>query len=813
MTKDRWRRLVPTGLGRLHDSHASGPSGGATWIAPAALVAALALLSGLVLASLRGTRLQIGALIAIFAVAGLLTIRDTFKGYRAFVFLYPLLPSVPEQIGLPAFQYPSFLFLIFAFWWTAEKLRSDSSLRIGRLACPIGAFALYSFASCLLALLRTELLSSSVFLLKLLDRLDLSSVSSWRDGLSPMSALLSWMEGIYFLVITIDTLRTREHLRRLLRALLASALTVSILGILQYAFRFRPLALWMQENPNLLRTNSTWDDPNALGTYLAGMLILASAMWLFGEGRRRQLHLAAALPIAVALALTASRAAIGAACLAIVFLAVGRMRVVETSTRRCLTWIGSWAILTAAGLLVLVLLAGAADQRNPKPGTLGELLLFTFNPNIEPDVVLKGRLVLWQRALEIFGEHPVLGCGIGNLLGATARHLPLSADPAVIIENAHNQYLQVLAEIGLAGTILLFLLVCTILAPGFSLLFRVSARTDLAWTSGFLTGVLGILLTAITGHPLLLLKGQLLFWSMMGALWAATELASPAPPGRRSPWWPRIAVAASVALTVLFAIEAVSILRTRRVFPYEHGFYAWERETSERPFRWTGAEARALLEVEGDLLSLSLRQLNPAMARRSMRAEIELDGRLVDIITFRDSEWKELTYYLLGWEAKRTVLVTVRACETFVPRLVGMGADSRDLGLVIGSIRSECCFATAAGATVEAAPGGRTIRWLSYQVSFPVERNGNTLLVPVLLAMTRGMQQLEFYWDGDSIQTQSVEGDGWHACRLTLPNRGAVRGVLTIRRRPVSCREPLAAAPGAEGRLGVGDFSWEDPWR
>ncbi len=740
------------------------------------------------------------------------TTRDAFNGYIAFVFLYPLLPSVPQQVGLPAFPYHGLLFMAFAFWWTAVKLRNDARLHTGNLALPIGAFLLYAIVSCLVTLLRTEIFSTRIFLFKLLQYLDPSTTWSWRNALSPAGALINWLGGICFLVITIDTLRTHEHVRRLVRALLASAALVSVLGILQYAFRFRPLPFWVAENPNLLRINATWDDPNALGTYLAAMLVLASAMWLLGDGSMHRLFLGAVLPIAAALLVTASRAAIGAASLAIVFLAVRRIPAVEKSSRRILTWVGSWVLFTSVGLIVLVAVVGWVDDRNLKPGTLGELLLITFNPNLKLDVILKGRLFLWQTALDIFRQNPVLGCGIGNFQNAMLQYETLHPDLAPVVENAHNQFLQILAEMGLAGALLFLLLLCMILAPAIKLLFRADDRTTLSWTSGFLLGILAIVATAITGHPLLLPKGQVLFWGMMGTLRVVTRRTSPTTHNAISPRMVRVAAAASVVLTLLFGAEAVSILRNRRVLPYERGFHDWEREPSGRPFRWTMDDAESLLKLEGDVLRMSLRQINPATGHRALHAEVELDGRLVDVIAFRDSNWKELTYYLPDWESRRRVLVSVRACEVFVPSLVGMGNDMRTLGVMIGSIRSECCLVTAAGATDASDVGGQPARWLGYQASFPLDRHSNTLLVPILLESAQRRQRLEFYWNADCIQRVSVEGEGWHNYRLMLPNRGAVRGVLTIRRRPVPCNELPATGPDGESRLCVGDFSWEDLW-
>ena len=84
----------------------------------------------------------------------------------------------------------------------------------------------------------------------------------------------------------------------------------------------------------------------------------------------------------------------------------------------------------------------------------------TIDPRETLETVLKGRFLLWRAGLDLAGDHWLLGAG----LGAFPRFLsgyPGSAGP----ENAHNYFIQVLAEagaMGLAG--LAFLLVAIALA-------------------------------------------------------------------------------------------------------------------------------------------------------------------------------------------------------------------------------------------------------------------------------------------------------------------------------------------------------------
>jgi len=55
----------------------------------------------------------------------------------------------------------------------------------------------------------------------------------------------------------------------------------------------------------------------------------------------------------------------------------------------------------------------------------------------------------WKTAWKVFSAYPVVGCGLGAYRTATGLITPGDPSP-----NAHSDYLQVLAEVGFAGTLL-----------------------------------------------------------------------------------------------------------------------------------------------------------------------------------------------------------------------------------------------------------------------------------------------------------------------------------------------------------------------
>lgn len=80
-----------------------------------------------------------------------------------------------------------------------------------------------------------------------------------------------------------------------------------------------------------------------------------------------------------------------------------------------------------------------------------ESLLFLFQEKSNTDASVTGRLALQQRAIEVFLQHPIIGVGIGNFrsysygLGGVSGYY------------AHNNYLELLADVGILGTLFYYL--------------------------------------------------------------------------------------------------------------------------------------------------------------------------------------------------------------------------------------------------------------------------------------------------------------------------------------------------------------------
>ena len=107
----------------------------------------------------------------------------------------------------------------------------------------------------------------------------------------------------------------------------------------------------------------------------------------------------------------------------------------------------------AAGMLAMALLAGFAFLPSEK-------LILRFAELTSSDPTAGGRAKLWAATIPLIKAYPVFGCGLG---GYETAFLNFKAfDPLIRDDFTHNDYLQLLAELGLVGFAMLAVPACSV---------------------------------------------------------------------------------------------------------------------------------------------------------------------------------------------------------------------------------------------------------------------------------------------------------------------------------------------------------------
>jgi hypothetical protein len=278
------------------------------------------------------------------------------------------------------------------------------------------------------------------------------------------------------------------------------------------------------------------------------------------------------------------------------------------------------------------------------------VLAFIQRDVVPASTALRIRLEFVQASLNMVSSRPLFGIGVGQFPDRLAEFstAELKTLYPVERENAHNNFFQILAELGIAG----LAAVVTVLGIA-AVRMRALLRTQSADLVARATcaGLVAFVLTWISGHPLLVDPPALTFWMILGVIAGlgaprSSVESSAHPPGNplrrnRGHW-----AAAGVVLAVLASIP----LRAQRELGsayFEHlaiGVSQDWRHDDEVPYRTAGQTFELFLQT-GRVLAVPMRATVDAA---TVLLEIRLHDQLIDRVQLSAGEWRRIRIVLPG---------------------------------------------------------------------------------------------------------------------------------------------------------------------
>jgi len=443
------------------------------------------------------------------------------------------------------------------------------------------------------------------------------------ESAGPIDAAMRLLESLVLFRAAATTIAAAEagtHAALALRtvgwivvgASLASA--VNLLRLWEAAARSASPAAAFVSHFLTQRFNVHYGDVNAAGSYFVLALFAALALTFTRGGRRWTV---AAVIITGSIWITSSRAALMFAVLAaLVPAAAAVMHIRRRSIRR--------TTLVAAAV-VFALLAGAAAFAVPHRGNQKSAL-----------IAAQVRLEMARTSLRMTAVNPFFGVGVGRYYSRSGQFSSaelLTLFPPAIRENAHNNFLQLLAELGIVGFAAFAWL---LLAAGARIARLVAAepRDPVRWLLA--TGIIAFVLSWLAGHPLLIDDVAFSFWLLLGVLGGWGLSVAPASPTRAQIW----TVAILVPLTMLSI--PWNVHQQRADFDLEHrgvGVSHWQPEVDGFRYRLAGSTSSVFLPSEARVIVVPLRSVNIAP---QVRVEILLDGRPADVVNVTSDRWQFL---------------------------------------------------------------------------------------------------------------------------------------------------------------------------
>jgi O-antigen ligase len=593
------------------------------------------------LAQEAGAHVTLAVALAAFAAC---TMAFPAWGFFAVAAAVPIATSVVGSFD--GTTWPEALVIAFLAGWTARGLVRDAGLVRRSLGEGGSRTEGLSLTAVLFALVVIAALVVEVWLLYV--RLDGPGLAAllWthvsREFFAPgtllpelhTSALL--LEGLALFAIALALARRDARFPdRALRFLAGGATAAAAVNIYRLvesawssgAFLTRFLnTLWTQ------RYNEHYPDLNAAGSYFAMFLCVAAGLAL----SRRWVSprwIAPVAALAAALWISGSRAAYLSLCVGIVATAVWWLRRGRARFSR----------RSVAAIAAALLMAAAAITMLPTRGNQHSSL-----------IAVRIRAEMVRAGLRMAADAPLFGLGPGQFYrqsGDYASPALLAQYPPARHENAHNNFVQILAEFGLTGlgAFLLILL-------GVSR--RVARALDQAsgpvWW-GAAAGLIVFLISCLGGHPLLIRDVAYAFWMLLGVVAGHSGLAlrlaplaqdrSSAPGGSRASRRARQAVIA-VAVILAASLPFRAHVRAGEA-DLEHvgiGFSPWQPDDDFGVrYRIAGPSSSIFIPARGSVASVPLKAA-PGI-QRPLTVEIHLDGRLANVVTVVPETW--LTVRLL----------------------------------------------------------------------------------------------------------------------------------------------------------------------
>ena len=311
--------------------------------------------------------------------------------------------------------------------------------------------------------------------------------------------------GLFLAVVDI-TAEKKNVLFGLLNVALVSGLAVTLTGIMQ----FFHIDLVFRVTDFAGRISSTLGNANFLGGYLILLVPVSLAMFFIVEKWYfKLLYAVNTILLLAALFFTQTlNAWIGLALGLTLFFV---LFMIFIKKYRIVMLVSAAAIVLAGSALTL---AFKPEEALGKLNKLGQLETFAE----------RGRWLMWKSALEMIKDRPLAGFGAGTYrLKFTEYEAKLLQTPEfykyphIITKDAHNDYLQIGAELGIPGLLFLLLLVGTAITGALKTLPREKLEIQII-TIGLLAALVSFLVHMFFNFPLKLSPTAALFFVYLGLL-------------------------------------------------------------------------------------------------------------------------------------------------------------------------------------------------------------------------------------------------------------------------------------------------------
>lgn len=341
---------------------------------------------------------------------------------------------------------------------------------------------------------------------------------------SPMVSLLElplFLAGPILYFIVANNIRDEHQINRLLTTLLIISSLLGIYGIFQY--NGIDFSFW-KANVGRNQVFGLFGNVNYFAEYMIVPLPLAISLFFATRNRTRKiLLLVGILAMGGSLLLTFTRGSYLAIGISSIFMFL--LYLVSQGK----SFIKKQKKIFILILAIIILITFIFTLPNPlnKPGTtISKIKKRISISQFTQDYSIRRRIATWKFTIMMIKDHPLLGSGIGtfkyNSLNYQAKFFDQennrSLYPYGVADKAHNEYLQLGAEVGMLGLGIFIWLIISYFRYGLRILKKLKDKYKQGILIGLMGGGMAVLIDAIFGFPLHLPATLVLFWLFIGLI-------------------------------------------------------------------------------------------------------------------------------------------------------------------------------------------------------------------------------------------------------------------------------------------------------
>jgi O-antigen ligase len=343
-------------------------------------------------------------------------------------------------------------------------------------------------------------------------------------------------------------------------------------------------------------------------------------------------------------------------------------------------------------VVVCVVLLGAGSI--PGLAWVGDLMTQMQSRRLDSLSDLGGmmgsRFEIWSAVANMFSAYPLMGVGEGefyrlssNISFARSEFLQLNRG-----ENAHNYFLQVLAENGLVGI--------AVFAIAFIVPYRTCQNKQLILPA--LIGLLSLFLGNIFAHSFLVRENLLLGATLLGLLYSLSGMNTANITNHLPIVSGRTRLFGFLTTLVLILGITIEVAPSFGKMPFQAGADCFVKDVRSSADGWTSGAWEELLPKGAKGVELMAFPNRPNIHHQPISGRMEMlvwiPGRGKVLVNTRDYEWTTNTPMKLGLEMPteydnsphvKSVRLQLSSCYT--PRNLGVNTDSRRLGVQIEHVQ------------------------------------------------------------------------------------------------------------------------------